>query len=147
MSRLIAERECIWELGVKLERMDPARRPLPSQAEDVAELHATAFQKVLDMPSLPNSFRKQVADLQFCSRIFANGVLPIAWLTFRFWHVLLSPTTLTTGNRVGCMSIAVSPHTANCMAGPQTPKAKLERNTTHAQKGGGLQCPFHARLG
>jgi len=84
---------------VKLERMDPARRPLQSQAEGVAELHANAFQKVLDMPSLPNSFRKQVADLQFCSRIFANGVLPIAWLTLRFWHVLISPTTLTIGKQ------------------------------------------------
>ncbi|DBA68784.1 TPA: hypothetical protein ACH3X2_013399 [Trebouxia sp. C0005] len=58
--RTAAERECIWELGVKLGRMDSARRPLQSQAEVVAELHANAFQKVLDMSSLPNSFRKQV---------------------------------------------------------------------------------------
>ena len=40
-----------------------ARRPL--QSEGVAELHANAFQKVLDMPSLPNGFRKQVADSKY----------------------------------------------------------------------------------
>jgi len=45
-------------------RMDPARSPSQSHAEDVAELHANAFQKALDMPSLPNGFRKQVADSQ-----------------------------------------------------------------------------------
>ncbi|KAL0046698.1 hypothetical protein WJX82_007738 [Trebouxia sp. C0006] len=56
--RAAAERECIWDLGMKMGRMDPARRPVQSHAEDVAELHANAFQKVLDMPSLPTGFRK-----------------------------------------------------------------------------------------
>lgn len=48
-----------------LEFMEPASRPSQSQAEDVVEVHANALQKVLDMPSLPNNFRKQVADLQY----------------------------------------------------------------------------------
>lgn len=55
----------MWGLGVKLGYMNPARRSSQSQAEDLAEVDATAFQKVLDMPSLPHSFRKQVADLQY----------------------------------------------------------------------------------
>ena len=58
---LHSERDTLWFLGVQRGfRQAPAADKLTHPANCMQRVHEGAFQNLLDMPTFPNSYRKQV---------------------------------------------------------------------------------------
>lgn len=58
--RAVAEKNALWELGCQLGFNAAALEPCFAAVTVTEQVHATALQRVLDMPNLPNILKKQI---------------------------------------------------------------------------------------